>query len=121
MKSWDAPIYTFYDPIPTIEEVDGRRCHTFKCTAVGCKQKIRHFLDKNDKGSTSNLRSHAKRCWGEDAFNKAYEVKNLGQVRVALGKLKNSPNGNIAAMFSNLEGKGVVSYMHRQHTSEESW
>ena len=120
MKTWDAPVYAFYDPIPIIEEISGHRCHTFKCTAVGCKQKIRCFLDMNDKGSTSNLRSHSRRCWGKDAFKKAYEVKNVHQVQVALGKLKNSPNGNIAAIFSNLEGKGVVSYMHHQHSSQET-
>lgn len=120
MTAWDAPVYAFYEPIPAIEVVGSRRCHVFKCTAVGCTQKIRRFLDTNDKGSTSNLRSHSKKCWGEEAFAKAYEVKNVVHVRAALSKLKSAPNGNIAAIFSNMESKGVVSYMHRQHTAEES-
>jgi hypothetical protein len=53
-------------------------------------------------------------------FTKAQEIKDTSQVRAAVGKFKNMRNGNIAAIFSGMEGKGVVSYMHRQHTSEEA-
>jgi hypothetical protein len=120
MKTRDAPVYAFYDPIPAIEELHGRQCHVFKCTTVGCKQKVRHFLDTNDKGSTSNLRSHSKRCWGEEAFIKVYEVKDVDQVQLALGKLKNSPNGNIAAIFLNLKGRGIVSYEGPTHYRQDT-
>jgi hypothetical protein len=120
MKTWDAPIYGLYEPIPDIQEVNNRRSHVFKCAAVGCNYRVKRYLDTNDRGSTSNLRSHAKKCWGIEAFEKACAVKVLSQVREVVGKLKNMPNGNIAAMFSNLEGKGVVTYMHRQHTTEEA-
>jgi hypothetical protein len=120
MKSWDAPVYGFYGSIPDVIHHNGRRCHVFKCAAVGCGAKIRHFLDMNDRGSTSNLRLHAKRCWGDEAFDKAYELKDLAKVREAVGRAKNSPNGNIVAMFAKSEGSGAVRYMHRQHTTEES-
>ena len=80
MKTWDTPVYAFYEPISTIEVVGGHQCHVFKCTAVGCKHKIRHFLDTNDNGSTSNLRSHLKKCWGNEAFEKVYKVKDVGHV-----------------------------------------
>ncbi|KAH9955648.1 hypothetical protein BC827DRAFT_1100716, partial [Russula dissimulans] len=115
MKTWDAPVYAFYDPIPAIEENCGCQCHVFKCTAVGCKQKVRHFLDTNDKGSTSNLRSHSKKCWGKEVFTKV-----CGPGASGIGQAENSPNGNIAVIFLNLKGRGVVSYMHCQHTSEET-
>lgn len=120
MNSWDSPVYGLYEPIPSIEEVDGHRCHVFKCAAVGCNHKIRRYLDTNDKGSTSNLRTHAKKCWGDEALAKVYDVKDLKKVREVVGKLKNAPNSNITSMFSNLEGKGVVTYMHRQHTLQET-
>ncbi|KIL54666.1 hypothetical protein M378DRAFT_18675 [Amanita muscaria Koide BX008] len=101
MKGWDAPVYGFYEPIPDIVYADGnRRCHVFK-------------------GSTSNLRAHSKKCWGLEAFEKADEMKDLAKVREVVNKAKNSPNRNIVTMFARLEAKGVVSYMHRQHTSEE--
>ncbi|KIL71505.1 hypothetical protein M378DRAFT_55498, partial [Amanita muscaria Koide BX008] len=120
MKGFNAPVYGFYEPIPAIVKVNGRRCHVFACAAVGCGQKIKRYLDKNDKCSTSNLRSHSKKCWGEEAFEKAHEVKDLAKIREVVGRAKNSPNGNVAAMFACSEGKGIVSYMHRQHTTEEA-
>ena len=122
MKNWDAPVYGFYTPIPNIIHHDGRRCHVFECMAIGCGIQIRRFLDTNDRGSTSNLRGHAKRCWGDEAFNKAYELKDVVKVREAVGAARNSPNGNIVAMFAKLVGLGAatVRYMHRQHNTEES-
>jgi hypothetical protein len=57
---------------------------------------------------------------GDKAFEKVYELKDVSHVWEVVGKMKTAPNGNIAAMFSNLEGKGVVTYMHRQHTMEEA-
>ena len=112
MQSWDSPIYGFYNPIPNIELVNSQTCHVFRCTAVRCKHKVRHYLDTNDKGSTSNLWTHAKKCWGNEPFEKAYELKDVSHVWEVVGKMKTAPNGNIAVMFSNLEGKGVVTYMH---------
>ena len=120
MKSWDAPVYGFYAPTPDIIHHNSRRCHIFKCAAVGCGSGIRRFLDTNDRRSTSNLRAHAKKCWGDEAFYKACESKDVAKVRETVEKAKNSPNGNIAAMFAKLEGSGAVCYMHRQHTTEES-
>ena len=96
MRTWDSPIYGFYEPIPEIEEVGGRRCHVFICAAAGCRHRVRRYLDTHDKRSTSNLRTHSKKCWG-DVFKEIYEIKNLKRVRAAVSKLKNSPNGNVAA------------------------
>ncbi|KAF8119170.1 hypothetical protein EV363DRAFT_1463993 [Boletus edulis] len=63
MKDWISPIYAFFDPVPVIEEVNGRHSHVFKCSARGCKVKIRRFLDKKDACSTGNMRRHANKCW----------------------------------------------------------
>ncbi|KAF8545952.1 hypothetical protein OG21DRAFT_1491739 [Imleria badia] len=32
LKEWSSPIYAFFEPIPQIIEIDGRRAHDFKCT-----------------------------------------------------------------------------------------
>lgn len=120
MAGWDAPVYGFYEPMPKIKVIDGRRCHIFSCAATGCGVTIRRYLDTNDKGSTSNLRNHSRKCWGDKVFSTAYEMKDVGKVREVVEKLKASPNGNIAKMFASAEGKGVQSYSTRQHTAEES-
>lgn len=96
MRSWDAPIYGFYEPVPEIEEVGDRRCHVFICAAAGCRHKIRRYLDAHDKGSTSGLRDHSEKCWGE-VFRNAYEMKDLKSVQAAVGKFIKSPNGNVTA------------------------
>ncbi|KAG6821930.1 hypothetical protein H0H92_016061, partial [Tricholoma furcatifolium] len=103
-----------------IEENKGRRCHVFVCAAVGCGHRIRRYLDTNDKGSTSNLRSHAQKCWGSEAFEEAYKTKDIKKVREVVEKFKSAPDGNLVSMFAKLGAKGVVSYSHRQHTEYET-
>ncbi|KAF9230693.1 hypothetical protein BU15DRAFT_56970, partial [Melanogaster broomeanus] len=73
MKDWNSPIYAFYEPVPTIEYENGRRCHVFKCTARGCKHRVRRYLDKSDATSTGNMRKHVKSCWGEAALETAMD------------------------------------------------
>ncbi|KAJ3574247.1 hypothetical protein NP233_g1903 [Leucocoprinus birnbaumii] len=120
MKSWNSSIYGFYDPIPAIDEIDGRRVHIFSCSASGCKHKIRRYLDKNDRCSTSNLHDHAKKCWGDEVVKRAQAIKDLNHVRQTIGKIKNNPDGDITAMFSRAEEKGAITYSHRQHTTEQA-
>ena len=70
MKRWDAPVYAFFKPIPAIEYVSGCKAHIFECVAASCRQKtkyVRRFLYTGDTSSTSNLRRHAKACWGDKA------------------------------------------------------
>ncbi|KAG1722965.1 uncharacterized protein EDB91DRAFT_1063679, partial [Suillus paluster] len=47
-KDWTAPIYAFFRSTPTIEYINGRRCHLFQCAATNCKHKtrgVRRYLD----------------------------------------------------------------------------
>lgn len=69
MKEWLSPVYAFFNPMPCIVDVDGRRAHEFKCSARGCTTTIRRFLDKKDARSTGNMRKHVKSCWGQDVLN----------------------------------------------------
>lgn len=119
-KDWKSPIYTFFKPEPIIEEIDGRRAHTFYCNVKSCKNKtraVRRYLDKGDGKSTSNLRTHAVKCWGLEAVEAANGV-SLADARTATKKGKLC-DGSITAAFER-KGKGKVTYSHRQHTKAET-
>jgi hypothetical protein len=82
-KDWTAPIYAFFKPTPIIEYVDDCHCHAFWCAAKACKLRTRlvcRFLDTGDAKSTSNLRKHAKKCWGADTIETADEAHHIDDV-----------------------------------------
>jgi len=116
MKNWDAPVYAFFKPKPTIKYVNGRKVHIFECAAKPClKGKfIRRFLYTGNSSSTSNLRHHVKNCWGEDCLSAADQVCDVKTLRQTLNNHKPS-NGLLTTAFEWL-GKGVVTYSHCQHT-----
>jgi len=114
-KDWDALIYVFFQSTPTIKYIEERKAHVFQCAASHCRCKTRFvccFLDTKDAKSTSNLRCHAKLCWGDATC----DVKTAHE---ALSKRKDL-NGSITATFKWV-GKGKVIYSHHQHTKKESW
>jgi hypothetical protein len=83
---------------------------------------VRRFLDTGDRNSTSNMRKHAKHCWGEDIIKKADEAKDeltLDNIRETLAEAKKTQDGSIVAFFDR-KGKARVKFMIRQHTYEES-
>lgn len=94
----------------------------FECAAARCKSRcgrdVRRFLDKGDAKSTSNLRKHAKVCWGAETVAAADNTKDLRGARDILAKSK-LKDGSIAAQFARI-GNKTVSYSHRQHTTTET-
>jgi hypothetical protein len=80
---------------------------------------VNRFFDKADASSTSNLRKHAKGCWGDEVVKAADETKD---VKVARGIVAKSGLGNasITAIFERAKGKGAVTYSHTQHTKTET-
>lgn len=123
MRDWNSPIYAFFKPTPAIEYIQGRRLHVFECTATSCKGKgngrlVRRYLDTGDAKSTSNLRKHAKLCWGEDTVTAADQTGGVAAACNILLKTKGR-DGSITAAFERV-GKGKVSYSHRQHTRTEA-
>ena len=121
MKRWDAPVYAFFKPIPTITYVGDHKAHVFECGVSHCHSKTKficRYLYTGDAGSTSNLRWHAKICWGEEAVAAA---DTTGSARTACDALGNrgKVDGSITTAFERA-GKGKVSYSHRQHTTAES-
>jgi hypothetical protein len=120
-KEWNRPVYAFFDAIPEIEYVDNRRCHAFRYGAKVCKNKtryVRRFLDKKDAKSTSNMRKHAKNCWGPDVIEAADEAKTADDVREITVKGTLQPSLITAAFERN--GRGKVTYSHQQHTRAET-
>ena len=71
---------------------------------------MRRYLDTADKGSTSNMRKHARHCWGEDIVKKADDAKDeltLDNIREGLAATKNGQDGSIVAFFDR-DRKSVV-------------
>ncbi|KAH7904263.1 hypothetical protein BJ138DRAFT_967579, partial [Hygrophoropsis aurantiaca] len=117
-KKWTSPIYGFYHPVPEIEYVGSRRCHTFQCASRRCSYKCRRFLDTCDANSTGNLRKHARICWGEDALKAAAGLTEVDDVRQNIVESLNE-TGSITMAFER-KGKGKVTYSNRQHTRTET-
>ncbi|KAG2741624.1 hypothetical protein P692DRAFT_201842237 [Suillus brevipes Sb2] len=117
-KEWVSPIYAFFEPFPIIGHENGRRYYEFRCVAKGCGKRIRRFLDKKDAKSTSNMRKHARTCWGEEVVKAADDAKSCDVARESIvnGILT---NGSITASFER-KGKGKITYSHRQHTKTET-
>ena len=117
-------MYAFFRPTPLIEHINGRRCHTFICAAAHCKMasnKVRRYLDTKDAKSTSNLRKHARRCFGEDAVAAADNAANADEVRrTTLASGGTLRSESLTATFGRREG-GSFTFSHRPHTTTESW
>lgn len=79
---------------------------------------VRRYLDTGDAKSTSNLRKHAKICWGEEALAAADNTRSVQAAREVLGKMK-SGSSSITQAFERA-AKGTVTYSHRQHTTSEA-
>jgi hypothetical protein len=67
--------------------------------------------------STSNLRQHAKICWGEETVNAASNATSVKAARTVLAKL-NLKDGSITAVFKSAR-KERVTFLHQQHTRAE--
>lgn len=126
MKQWNTPIYAFFRPTPAIEHIDGRRAHVFECSAKVCKGKGKHgrsvwrYLDTADATSTSNLRRHARICWGDEMVAAAGTVKDVYAARAVLAK-PNQRDGSITAAFERIGSeKGTVTYSNRPLTKAET-
>jgi hypothetical protein len=76
-KGWRSAAYGFFKPEVTVG-YDGKwKYHFFHCAAKKCRgQKgvhgVRRFQDSKDRAATSNLKSHAVKCFGQDAVNAAF-------------------------------------------------
>jgi hypothetical protein len=79
---------------------------------------VRRYLDTTDAKSTSNLRKHAKVCWGEEAVAAVDQTRDVLTAREALERMK-MKDGSILEAFQRV-AKSRVTYSHRQHTTTET-
>ena len=117
-RQWTSVTYAFFDPIPNIEHIDGRRCHIFKCAAKSCKYTCCRFLYGKDAQSTGNMRRHAKSCWGEAAVSAADNAKDVSEAHEKIMK-GIQLDGSITALFERKD-KDKVTFSHRQHTRTQT-
>lgn len=112
--------------MPIIQYIKGQRVHTFECLAKNCRGKgrdprcVNRFTDTGDVSSTSNLRKHAKLCWGDDVIAAADTTCDVKLARdvVKSSLLRDTP---LTAVFERIgKEKGAVTYSHRQHTKTEA-
>jgi hypothetical protein len=64
------------------------------------------------------MRKHVHSCWGDKVLKAADQAKNANEVhqKIISSFLR---NGSITASFER-NGKGKVTYSHRQHTHVET-
>lgn len=119
-KGWTSPIYAFFKAAVTVGYSKNRRYHEFACAATGCSKVIKRYLDTSDRSSTSNLRDHAIKCFGQETVDEAKSCKNAEEARETLGEKIGRPrSGTITAMFAR-EGKGNLTFSHRPHTASQT-
>jgi len=110
--NWHSAVYGFFQAKVSVGYDEGRKYHFFKCASRRCKGKgqkgVRRYLDSKDRAATSNLKSHAVRCFSQDAVDAAFEKRQPG-----------ARDGSIFAAFAS-QGQQPVKISHRAHTIEES-
>ena len=109
--SWHSPIYAFFTTSAIrIGYDNGRKYHYFPCAARKCRNPsggVRRYLDSKDKAATSNLKSHAIRCFGQSAVDAGFQFQT-----------DNTRDGSIFTAFAR-QGQHPVQLSHRTHTDPE--
>jgi len=112
-KGWRSAVYGFFKPDVKVGYEGKRKYHFFRCAAMKCKglkgiHGVRRFQDSKDHAATSNLKSHAIKCFGQDAVDAAFNNTKA-----------KSHNGSLFAAFAR-QGQQPVNVFHRAHTKAES-
>lgn len=116
LKKLNSPIYAFFHLPPETKYEGGRSKEVFECAAKPCVCRggkyVTRYLDTKDAQSTSNLRRHAKTCWGAESVEMACLTKDKVEAHEKVVK-KIMRNGSLPAMFE-FEGKGKKLYSHQR-------
>ena len=109
-STWRSSVYGFFKTKVLVQYEKGRKFHLFQCAAKKCKGhgSVRRYLDSQDRAATSNLKTHAVKCFGADAVNAA-----------ANNTKPHGRDGSIFATFAR-PGQHPVTVSHRTLTTEES-
>ncbi|KAI0282629.1 hypothetical protein BC826DRAFT_896543, partial [Russula brevipes] len=109
-STWRSAVYGFFKTRVSIGYDQGCKFHFFRCASNKCKGTggVRRYQDSKDRSATSNLKSHAIRCFGHDAVAAAFG----GGHTVAR-------DGSIFAVFAR-QGQDPVTVSHCAHGSDET-
>ncbi len=121
MKGWKAPIYALYRPEVDVEKIKERVRHRFHCAGPGCNHIVNRYIDGPDATSTSNLRTHIKKCvgWGPGTLEAIDRVSTKAEALAAIQKVTRGEAKSITMAFKRI-GKGKVTYSTRSLTSSET-
>ncbi|KAF9545740.1 hypothetical protein CPC08DRAFT_730045 [Agrocybe pediades] len=121
---WTSNDYGFFSTMVKVVHIDGQHAHEFLCLAKHCKGHgvnawiVCRFLDNGDAKSTSNLKCHTIRCWGERLVEQVMKAADVDSIHEGLKDAK-LVDGSITAVFKRT-GKGKVTYSHKQHTASQT-
>ncbi|KAF8870867.1 hypothetical protein BD779DRAFT_1454757 [Infundibulicybe gibba] len=108
--AWRSAVYTFFKRNVKIGFDNGCKYHFFICTARKCKGSgsVRCYQDSKDHAATSNLKTHALKCFGAAAVDAAFK--------------KTTPLTQDGSLFSAFAHQGQCSatITHRAHNIDES-
>jgi hypothetical protein len=109
-KTWCSPIYGFFKASIDIGYNNGCKYHYFKCVTKKCKTNggVQHYQDSKDHAATSNLKTHALKCFRVDAVTAACKKKD------AVGC-----DGSIFASFAHFRQQ-PIKFTHCIHTTDET-
>lgn len=68
---------------------------------------MRRYLDTKDSKSTSNLKTHAIKCWGENLVKEGLAARDRDMVKEALLRSE-MKDGRITAIFKRAPGSVVT-------------
>ncbi|KAF9064511.1 hypothetical protein BDP27DRAFT_1156144, partial [Rhodocollybia butyracea] len=78
-------IYAFFGAEPEIKFAGNGKAEYLVYTCTKCGEKKKQGLKTSDKGSTGNMTTHAKKCWGDEAVA-AVKESNLEKAQEAVKK-----------------------------------
>lgn len=109
-KTWRSAVYGFFKTKVDVGYEDGRKFHIFHCAATKCKSKgtVRRYQDLKDRAATSNLKTHATKCFGRDVVDAAFNNTDSAP-----------RDGSIFSAFAR-QGQQPVTTSHRAHTTDET-
>ncbi|KAJ3832396.1 hypothetical protein F5878DRAFT_499593, partial [Lentinula raphanica] len=97
-------VYAFFEAEPEIEfENNGVTPKYLIYTCSLCAIKIKQGCKTADKGSTGNLSTHGKKCWGEEAFNAAKD-STLAKARQAVKTFGKKGQGRLTLALKTTKG-----------------
>ncbi|KAJ3758902.1 hypothetical protein EV360DRAFT_29620, partial [Lentinula raphanica] len=97
-----STVYSFFHAEPEVEFGKKNTADYLVFCCTQCGEKIRQGINTGDRGSTSNMREHVKKCWGEDALM-AVKDCTLEQAREAVKKFSKGKQTTLTLVIKTVK------------------